>query len=278
MLKSLTSPAGRKGNDVPLQTTNRKNIRIACDRPVDFWIGARVRKRFSGRWFQGTVVAVTSDEGETLYRVVYDDCDQEDLDKGQLWDSVIFHPRMCEIEAPSQRWPRIHSVVVFAHHQQPRLGKITHVDEEAQRPITIQLWKPHKDRSNLYQARYKPSSMNHEADLIQLQLDQIKLQDLEFDAEGKLKPSDQRRFQRYLAKNDLNAKVTPGEDKGTPGHGRNGKATMRASSIKDSGILVSAAHRSDTKKEESPKGRVTRLRKGSDNHHYGTARYNLRPR
>ena len=256
MLRSLTSSAGRKGNDVPLQTTNRKNIRIANDRPVDFWIGARVRRRFSDRWFQGTVTTVTSDEGETLYRVVYDDCDHEDLDKGQLWDSVIFHPRMCETGPPKRNWPRVHSVVVFAHQQRPRLGRVTRVEEEAQRPITIHLWKPSQIRNNLYQARYKPSYMNEEADLLQLQSEQIQLQDLEFEADGRLRPSDQKRFKKYLSKHALNSKAEHEENKASAPHAQ-----------------VSHV----AKKEVKP------IKKGipgkrPDHNYDGPTRYNLRPR
>ena len=89
-----------------------------------------------------------------------------------------------------QPLPKINSVVMFTHDQRPRLGKVTHVDADAQRPVTIHLWKPNKNRSSLHQARYKPScrfkpsSMNEEDDLIQLLPEQIKLRNLEFDSDG----------------------------------------------------------------------------------------------
>ena len=208
MLRSLTSSRGRKGDDVPLQPTNQKHIRIAHDRPVDFWIGARVRRRFSGSWFLGTVREVTTDEGETLYRVDYDDCDQEDLDKGQLWDAVIFHPRMCDMDWQENTMPELHSIVVFAHEQQPRLGKVTWVDEEAALPITLNLWKPQKNRRSLEKARFQPSSMNGEDDIIQLHPDQIKVSGLQFDTEGYLTPASQTKLRKYLTKHSLRQQST----------------------------------------------------------------------
>ena len=255
MLKPLTSVAGRKGMDVPSIPTNLKNIRIASDRPVDFWIGARVRRRFSDSWFQGTVMTVTTDEGETLYRVIYDDCDQEDLDRGQLWDSVIFHPRMCEAEVSTLPLPKINSVVLFSHDQKPRLGKVTHVDEEAQRPITIHLWKPNKNRNSLYQARYKPSSrfvpssMNEEADLIQLRPEQVKLRNLEFDSDGRLKQGDRERFKRYLSKHALTSRVSP----------QTGKATRKPAqkeTAKSSATVSTSHHRSRPQSERRARSRV----------------------
>ena len=116
-LKQLTSCAGRDGKDVALKTTNHKNIRIAGPRPADFWIGSRVRRRFSRGWFLGTVASMSTDEGETLYQIEYDDCDQEELDKGQLWESVIYHPRMCDVEMPTRALPAVHTVILFAHQR-----------------------------------------------------------------------------------------------------------------------------------------------------------------
>ena len=254
MLKPLTSVAGRKGKDVPSIPTNLKNIKIASERPVDFWVGERVRRRFNDSWFQGTVTTVTTDEGETLYRIVYDDCDQEDLDRGQLWDSVIFHPRMCEMEVSTQPMPKINSVVLFSHDQNPRLGKVTQVDEEAQRPITIHLWKPNKNRSSLHQARYKPSSrfepssMNEEADLIQLVPEQIKLRNLEFDSDGRLKPGDRERFRRYLAKHALVPQTALTPERSNRELAKNGKAISTA--------VVESPHR----RIPSQSGRKTRSR------------------
>ena len=66
VLKHLTSAAGRDGKNVPLKTVNLKNLRVASPRPMDFWIGSRVKRRFSNGWFLGTVVNVTTDEGVSL--------------------------------------------------------------------------------------------------------------------------------------------------------------------------------------------------------------------
>ena len=93
-LKSLISPQGRQGNQVPSTITNIKHMRPAAPRPSDFWVGARVRRQFHNNWFLGTVVGITTDEGETLYQIEYDDCDQEQLDAGHM---IVprFWPRCC---------------------------------------------------------------------------------------------------------------------------------------------------------------------------------------
>ena len=199
-LKHLTSCAGRDGNDVSLKTTNCKNIRITAPRPVDFWIGSRVRRHFSNGWFLGTVARVTTDEGETLFQVEYDDCDQEELDKGQLWDAVIYHPRMCEMATTRGTLPEVHSVILFAHEQNPRFGKVTSVNANSPRPVTVHLWKPNKHRTGLAQARYRASSMNNEPDLMQVTPEQIKVKNLIWDTEGRFTSESQTRVTKYLKK------------------------------------------------------------------------------
>ena len=93
------------------------------------------------------------------------------------------------------------------------------MDADAQRPVTIHLWKPNKNRSSLHQARYKPScrfkpsSMNEEADLIQLLPEQIKLRNLEFDSDGRLKPRDREHFKRYLAKHAIGPQASPTKER-----------------------------------------------------------------
>ena len=46
LLRSLTSPAGRKGEAPDEKWTNVKAIRVAGPTPIGFWIGARVRRKF----------------------------------------------------------------------------------------------------------------------------------------------------------------------------------------------------------------------------------------
>ena len=143
-------------------------MRPAQSRPTDFWVGARVRRQFHGNWFLGTVVEVTTDEEETLYQIDYDDCDQEELDSSQLWDAVIYHPRLDDIHEIPDVIREMGQFILFALDQYPRIGKVTRVDTDAMKPVTIHLWKPNKRCNNLSQARFKPSDTKDGPDLMAL--------------------------------------------------------------------------------------------------------------
>lgn len=123
-----------------------KHIRPSAPRTADVWVGARVvHRQFDKNWFLDTVVGINTDEGHTLYQVDYDDCDQEELDVGQLWDAVVYHPRMDDIrERPTIIMSGVGQFVLFALEQLPRIGRVTALDPEAIKCITVHLWKSNK--------------------------------------------------------------------------------------------------------------------------------------
>ena len=63
-LKPLVSPQGHKQKTPPIKIANRKRVRVAGPRPMDFWVGARVQRKFKKTWFLGTIFDMVTDEGK----------------------------------------------------------------------------------------------------------------------------------------------------------------------------------------------------------------------
>ena len=123
-------------------------------RPPDFWIGVIVRRRFKDTWFLGTVYDMVTDEGKTFYKVQFQDGDSEELDLGELWDHVIYHPRMDAARYLPKELPKDQEIVLFADGQRPKIGQVVAVDDTESLPITILLWKPNSTAKSLATARY----------------------------------------------------------------------------------------------------------------------------
>ena len=123
LVRSLISPEGRKGKDPVKKWTNVKALKVAGPVPVDFWVGARIRREFRGSWHVGKVVSTDTDQSNTLYKVVYDDCDQEDIDKGQLYDLVAYHPKLDTHRTSHKVHSQVGKGALFAWGQQPRVGR-----------------------------------------------------------------------------------------------------------------------------------------------------------
>ena len=102
LVRSLTSADGRRGKAPVEIWTNIKALKVAGPTPVNFWMGARVRREFRGSWHIGKVVSIDADQNNTLFKIMYDDCDQEDLDRGQIYDFVCYHPKL-DTSSPSSK-------------------------------------------------------------------------------------------------------------------------------------------------------------------------------
>ena len=200
ILKPLVSPAGRKHLMPTLKTANRKKVRVAGPRPSDFWLGAIVRRRFGQTWFLGTVYDMVTDEGKTFYKVQYRDGDTEELDQGQVWDHVIYHPRMDAAKYTPKELPKTHEIVLFADGQQPKVGQVEAVDDTESLPITIQLWKPSSKAKTLAAAKFIQASNDEDSNLVRVRPEQILLHKLQFLADGHLDANSQRRVKRILRK------------------------------------------------------------------------------
>ena len=62
-------------------------------------------------WFLGTVIDVHDDNDNTLYQVDYDDCGR---DRGELYDSVVYHPRLNQSLYRDTQLPAVnHQMIMF---------------------------------------------------------------------------------------------------------------------------------------------------------------------
>ena len=98
---------------------------------------------------------VSSDEGKTLYKVQYPDCDQEEVDSGQLWDQVIYHPRLEDALYLPDGLPEVGTIIVFAENQEPRIGTVVAINEKERTPIGVRLWRPSSKAASWVVARYR---------------------------------------------------------------------------------------------------------------------------
>ena len=57
-----------------------------------FSLGARVRRSFDQGIHVGTVTDLYEDEGQPLWKVVYNDFDSEDLSEEELVEALVYHP------------------------------------------------------------------------------------------------------------------------------------------------------------------------------------------
>ena len=276
-VKSLISPTGRKGGPADTKTVNQKNIRIASPRPVDFWIGARIRRYFRSGWFLGTITAMGVDEEQRWFTVDYDDGDQQDMDMGEVWDMVSYHPRMDNQHFQETLLPEVGEAVVFAMNQHLRLGVVKEIHTQDRHPIETELWKPRKNAPSLHLARFKPSENEGQTDILKLSPVQIKLGKLKFNEEGFLDQDSQKKLAKYMG---LSQRATRKEDQSKP------NSSSRRS------MPRSPSPRSTLKKSPEPNRgpRLVSKRTGaSEKHTEGnvrrtppspifTRRYQLRPR
>ena len=121
-----------------------------------------------------------------------------------------------EMEQLQRPLPQIHSVILFAHQQGPRLVKVISVNPEAPRPITIHLWKPNQNRTGLAQSRYRANMMNDEPDIMCVTPEQVKVDGLKWNTEGRFTLESQKKVKHYMKKhltevNESSLPPTPNE-------------------------------------------------------------------
>ena len=119
-----------------------------------FFVGALVRRQFDEGVFIGKVAYVADDEGEPLWRVVFDDFDSEDLSLEQMVHALVYHPLMDLAHDVSP--PTVGQFVWFSMDQQPRLGKVVAVDPTLPRPVTVRLFEPSTGARKLSLAVFRP--------------------------------------------------------------------------------------------------------------------------
>ena len=275
VVKSLVSTSGRKGGPADTKTVNQKNIRIASPRPVDFWIGARIRRYFSSGWFLGTITSMGVDEAQRWYTVDYDDGDQQELDTGEIWDMVSYHPRMDHKYFRETQLPAVGEAIVFALDQRLRLGVVQELHMQDLKPISTVLWKPQKNAPSLHLARFKPSENEGQTDIIRLSPVQIKLNQLHFNEEGFLDPVSQRKLARYLG-GKQKAATPKAKMPRPPKHGMKKEASSTSHPAKSKRPEQTTGPHRSSRMTPGPLRRVSTRRAPPAS--ASTRRYDLRPR
>ena len=198
-IKSLVSPAGKEGKKAPATTANLAKVISKGKPPPGFWLGARVRRRFSSGWFLGTVADVFEDDGHTLFQIAYDDCDSEDYDYGELVDRVCYHPGLDGgRDLFADTLPEVGSMILFSWDQAPRLGQVKEVHPGQRKPVTVQLWKPHRAAQSLDAAKYMPSLHGESPELVSLTVQQVRLDGLRVAPTGYLTPGSRVKVRSLL--------------------------------------------------------------------------------
>ena len=123
---------------------------------------------------------------------------QEELDAGQLWDAVIYHPRLDDLKIQQTNIPDVGQFILFALEQKPRIGKVMSIDSETLKPISVHLWKPNKFCASLDQARFRPSMSESGPDLMIINPSQVRLAALALTSEGYLTTESQKRVRKTL--------------------------------------------------------------------------------
>ena len=211
LVRPLTSAAGRRGKFPQDATCNTSSIKIAALRPADFWIGARVLRKHKQAWFLGTVIEVSDDEGQTLFQVDYDDCGSEDIDQGELYDSIVYHPRLEQSLFQDTQLPALNQMIMFSLNRSPRFGKIVEINPLLPKPLSVMLWKPYSKAKSILTARFLPTDrLDSGADIIRISPAQIKLQ-VSFKPDGTLesKSRDKVRYTLTRSQRQPFAKASP---------------------------------------------------------------------
>ena len=83
--------------------------------PDSFFLLTKVFKRFSGKWYVGTVTDMDIDEVEVLWRVVYEDFDSDQVTRKELASILIYHPLLNT--SKDIKTPDVGSYVWFSQRQ-----------------------------------------------------------------------------------------------------------------------------------------------------------------
>ena len=151
--KGATVTEVSKAGSLPSVIVNKK-MASSFPVPVSFFIGAKVMKKFGTHgWHEGTVDRVETDEGETLWHVVYGDFDEEEYKRDELAQHLAYHP-MLDNEFDLDV-PEVGSFVWFAHKHQPCLGQVLSVDPTVSRPLMVKIFSPQASAVSLARAKYK---------------------------------------------------------------------------------------------------------------------------
>ena len=179
-LLPLVSPAGRGGQRPKAISVNRSKMKSADKPPCGFWIGSRILRTFNGKVFSGIIDQVEEDDGKRFFHVSYDDFDEEELDFGELIDSVYYHPELDAANAvlSADTLPKEGTFVLFAADYEPRVGKVIELRPDDRKQIVIQMWRPkrpRRGRAELSTAQYATRDSDSDPDRRSITLAQVRV-------------------------------------------------------------------------------------------------------
>ena len=93
-VRPLVSAPGRAGQYPKDAVMNLNKVKYHSSPPSGFWIGCWVLREFKRKWYLGSLDDVSVDDGQKYFHVTFDDSDEQELDKGEVWDHVIYHPEL----------------------------------------------------------------------------------------------------------------------------------------------------------------------------------------
>ena len=121
------------------------------------------------------------------------------MDQGEVWDYVIYHPRLDTTRYTPRELPKISEMLLFANGQRPNLEQVVTVDNTESLPITVILWNPNRKEKNLSTVKYAKRVDEGSSILVRVRPEQILLVRLRLTEEGFfLDEESQRRFRKSL--------------------------------------------------------------------------------
>ena len=153
------SVPGREGRQPDDTFMNLRKVKVHSTSPSGFWIGCRVLRKFDKKWFPGSVDDITVDEGQQFFHVTFDDFDEKEMDLGEIWDSVIYHPELevREDDLSPTKFPEVGSVVLFVVEYQPCLGKVVELHPYVLCPIVVEILRSIRSSKDFVSVKFTPS-------------------------------------------------------------------------------------------------------------------------
>ena len=136
------------------------------------------------------------DDGETIWHVVYDDFDEEDLNRGQLTECLVYHPGLSTTDEVIL--PVVETYVWVAWDQHPWVGRVVAVDPSVSRPIQVRCYTPTKGLEDLTKERFLPAVEEDKPVIMQLSTHQVMLPVEKLTPRGYLPAHDRRRLAMML--------------------------------------------------------------------------------
>ena len=199
-VKPLVSTAGKGGQYPKAVEVNLSKVKLHSSPPSGFWLGCRVLRQFNKQWFQGSVDDISVDEGQTYFHVTFEDFDEQELDLGEVWDSVIYHPEMetNQDALTTTDLPDINTVVLFPSNYKPCLGRVVEVQPHAIRPVVVQLYRPARMSKDFVSAKFVAAAPDGEVEQRALTIPQVWISNLSLSEAGYLEPESRKKVGSML--------------------------------------------------------------------------------